>query len=264
MFIKDHLLRLNPDNRADCDTIYKKFQELDIQCRNDEAYCVDRIKQAPARSTTDRSLIVDIDIKFPKKPRIEIIRGSQSGYQIRLVDDVDIDPSDPPHPRGDPIPAHSAPNSPLDSPQAHPSRQLTPIEEIQVVQDVNRQQDRAVSRHNTAEAQDAAKVSQTPYHHTVLYNSADFNSNRTYPIDRTICRPSTRASPSSPQMSVVLPICFPSPAKERMHLRLMGATAPEMISTVVKMRAEAARRVQEGCSGGHHRRRSVVIVVLLA
>jgi hypothetical protein len=91
-------LRIDPKNRADCDKIYKRFQELDKQCREDELYCVTKLKQAPASSRTDTELelITDVEIDFTEEQQIKIVAVSESGQiQIRAEKRVGLKPSHP-------------------------------------------------------------------------------------------------------------------------------------------------------------------------
>lgn len=57
-FIKHNLLRMNPDNRASCDNIVRKFKEFHENCITSDDYCVKKLKSLPNRSTTDSSLLV--------------------------------------------------------------------------------------------------------------------------------------------------------------------------------------------------------------
>lgn len=166
VFIKDHLLRIDPKKRATCDTIYKRFQELDKQCREDEMYCVEKLKQAPARSRTDTSLIVSIE--FPGKPQIKIVAGSRESGQVQIkVEEkrVDRKPSHPPHPRRGSLSASSVPISPSMTPKTNVSRELPFNEDVQMGQDMSRQQGSATFQHNTAEAEEGVEVSPTLCHH---------------------------------------------------------------------------------------------------
>lgn len=168
VFIKDHLLRMNPKNRANCDTIYDRFQELDRQCREDDMYCVEKLKQAPARSKTDTSLITEIE--FSGEQKIKIVTDSKVGeigqVHIKVEKRVDITSSHPPHPGGSSLSTTPVPVSPSKSPQTYLLYQLDSIEEGQMGQEMNEQQDRAATQHSTARAEDAVEVGRSLHHHT--------------------------------------------------------------------------------------------------
>lgn len=53
---------MNPQNRAGCDEIVAKFEELHKLCREDPDYCVGKVKGPPERSRTDSSLLVDAEL----------------------------------------------------------------------------------------------------------------------------------------------------------------------------------------------------------
>lgn len=169
-FIKEHLLRLNPKNRADCDTIYKKFEELNKQCWVDETYCVHKLQKVPARSRTDRSLITDIEIELNEDQQIAITGPGSGGvgeYQIKLIK-IDKKPDSPPHTGGGPPGAASSSNSPPKSPKTQCSRQLSSIEEGQMGPDVNADHDRAAIQDDAAPTEVTAEVSRNLHHHLIL------------------------------------------------------------------------------------------------
>ncbi|KAG8163178.1 hypothetical protein KVR01_007656 [Diaporthe batatas] len=155
VFIKGNLLRMNPQNRANCDTIYKKFEELDRQCRADDDYCVERLKQAPARAQTDMSLVTEIDIS---KHIIKIMTDSRDGESGQVQIKVERRSSHPQHPIGGPPPASSLPVGQSGMSQVHLLCQPSSSEKGQMGQDVNEPQERAASERKAPRPEDPLPI----------------------------------------------------------------------------------------------------------
>lgn len=78
-FIQRRLLRMNPQNRAGCDEIVAKFEELHNLCREDPDYCVGRVKGPPERSRTDSSLLVDAELTPEQSEKLMASLGMHGG-----------------------------------------------------------------------------------------------------------------------------------------------------------------------------------------
>ncbi|KAH6663157.1 kinase-like domain-containing protein [Halenospora varia] len=73
-FIKERLLRVSPDNRAKCEEIVKRFEELHNACKNDQDYCTTLTKKIPERSGTGLSEISASTVRLSKKKVDQINR----------------------------------------------------------------------------------------------------------------------------------------------------------------------------------------------
>lgn len=158
VFIRDNLLRMDPKNRADCDTIYNVFHELDRHCRQNDNYCTEMVKQAPARSKTNSSLITDIELP---EGQIKIVKDNKTGeiQHVELkLEKFGMNSDHMPHPADVSLPSTHVSVS-------LPTRQHS---NLQMEQDVNKQKPREINSRNTADAEDAVEVSQADNHFKTL------------------------------------------------------------------------------------------------
>lgn len=62
---------MNPDNRASCDEIVRKFKEFHENCITSDDYCVKKFKKPPTRSRTDSSLLVGDGFSLEQKRTLQ-------------------------------------------------------------------------------------------------------------------------------------------------------------------------------------------------
>lgn len=62
---------MNPENRASCDEIVRKFKEFHENCITSDDYCVKKFKKPPTRSRTDSSLLVGDGFSLEQKRTLQ-------------------------------------------------------------------------------------------------------------------------------------------------------------------------------------------------
>lgn len=173
VFIKDDLLRMNPEDRANCDMIFRRFEYLDKMCKENEMYCIKKLKQAPARSRTDTSLIVGVELELSREEKKEILQSlrieNNDGVHITIEERVGIGSvtGHQSHPEGGSQPASTLATYQQTS-LSHEPELLDCEYRMQKGDDscVGKRESCATSRHDIVESRDTMRVSPSQHHRT--------------------------------------------------------------------------------------------------
>ncbi|KAH8802626.1 kinase-like domain-containing protein [Xylogone sp. PMI_703] len=87
MFIKERLLRIDPNKRAKCEETVERFQKLNNECKKDRDYCMKRIKKSPVRTGTALSELAAAALNLSEKQSDRIRRDSMLKHEGPLEGD---------------------------------------------------------------------------------------------------------------------------------------------------------------------------------
>lgn len=76
---------MNPENRASCDDIVRRFEEFHEACKASADYCVKKFKTPPIRSRTDSSLLVGDGISPLQKRMLQKVVMQDQHIQLTRV-----------------------------------------------------------------------------------------------------------------------------------------------------------------------------------